>query len=668
MIKVGFGKQGETPSRTRHCNAVMPVKSDTTQLKLLSRLKRFMLEQISPKAITLALFSALSLSQVALAQDVKTTESEDEIIFTANRYATSANEIGSQSIVITGKEIQNRQYHTATEALAHQPGVILSQNGINGPSSLFIRGSDRTLVLIDGVPMYDPIGTGGSFNFMSFGALLDVDRIEILNGPQSALYGSSGMAGVIQIFTNDLNQKGTKVRLMAGSNSTFQTSIKTTGQQGKLRYSLSGLIENSHGIDATEDKSWKQPLDYDKDKYKNRQLSGRLNYLLTEDLDIDFSYNYNNQYYRYDTVDTINKNVDNKGKLFSGRLALNGTFFDDKLTSSLSYSLMNLKREDNGSWSSDSFTGRTQSVALDNSFTLDQNFITSFGLKYMHERGKVSSASLDRTQNTKSIYLEQGLNFSEKFFNTIGIRYDKNSVFGSKTTYRLTSRYNLNDSLAFKGSLGTGFTTPTISQLYHFAWGGNSNLKSETSRGYDFGVEFKPTASSIVSISYFNTRYKDMIAGDPVTYLYENLDRVKTSGFEFIGSLKLNEQLELSGSYTYLDAQQKKSDQKYQKLTYRPRHQVTANLTYQPIHNLTLNASAIYYSERKANSYNPVTWVSSPVTLKSFLVFDVAGSYKINNTFEVDAKIQNLFNEDYNLIEGYRERGRSAYIGVNISL
>ena len=627
-----------------------------------------MLEQISPKAITLALFSALSLSQVAFAQDVKTTESEDEIIFTANRYATSANEIGSQSIVITGKEIQNRQYHTATEALAHQPGVILSQSGINGPSSLFIRGSDRTLVLIDGVPMYDPIGTGGSFNFMSFGALLDVDRIEILNGPQSALYGSSGMAGVIQIFTNDLNQKGTKVRLMAGSNSTFQTSIKTTGQQGKLRYSLSGLIENSHGIDATEDKSWKQPLDYDKDKYKNRQLSGRLNYLLTEDLDIDFSYNYNNQYYRYDTVDTINKNVDNKGKLFSGRLALNGAFFDDKLTSSLSYSLMNLKREDNGSWSSDSFTGRTQSVALDNSFTLDQNFITSFGLKYMHERGKVSSASLDRTQNTKSIYLEQGLNFSEKFFNTIGIRYDKNSVFGSKTTYRLTSRYNLNDSLAFKGSLGTGFTTPTISQLYHFAWGGNSNLKSETSRGYDFGVEFKPTASSIVSISYFNTRYKDMIAGDPVTYLYENLDRVKTSGFEFIGSLKLNEQLELSGSYTYLDAQQKKSDQKYQKLTYRPRHQVTANLTYQPIHNLTLNASAIYYSERKANSYNPVTWVSSPVTLKSFLVFDVAGSYKINNTFEVDAKIQNLFNEDYNLIEGYRERGRSAYVGVNISL
>src|SRR5699024_4835185 len=158
MIKVGFGKQGETPSRTRHCNAVMPVKSDTTQLKLLSRLKRFMLEQISPKAIALALFSALPLSQVAFAQDVKTTESEDEIIFTANRYATTANEIGSQSIVITGKEIQNRQYHTATEALAHQPGVILSQNGINGPSSLFIRGSDRTLVLIDGVPMYDPIG------------------------------------------------------------------------------------------------------------------------------------------------------------------------------------------------------------------------------------------------------------------------------------------------------------------------------------------------------------------------------------------------------------------------------------------------------------------------------------------------------------------------------
>ena len=286
----------------------------------------------------------------------------------------------------------------------------------------------------------------------------------------------------------------------------------------------------------------------------------------------------------------------------------------------------------------------------------------------MHERGKVDSVSLDRTQNTKSLYLEQGLNFSERFFNTVGIHYDKNSVFGSKTTYRLTSRYNINSKFALKGSFGTGFTTPTISQLYYSAWGGNPDLKSETSKGYDLGIEFRPTDDSSLSISYFNTHYKNMIAGDPITYIYENLDKAKTSGFELVGSINLNEQLTLSGSYTYLDAEQKKSGKEYERLIYRPRHQVTANMSYQPIHNLILNASMIYYSERKANSYNPETWKSTPVTLNSFTVFDLSGSYKINNTFEIDMKIQNVFDKDYNFIDGYRERGRSAYVGVNISL
>ena len=94
-------------------------------------------------------------------------------------------------------------------------------------------------------------------------------------------------------------------------------------------------------------------------------------------------------------------------------------------------------------------------------------------------------------------------------------------------------------------------------------------------------------------------------------------------------------------------------------MQHRPRHQVTANATYQPLHNLTLNASAVYYGERKE---------SGNKTLDSFVLFDIAGSYKINNRFEVDAKIQNLFNKQYEFADGYRERGRSAYVGVNISL
>lgn len=613
------------------------------------------------------LFISSFLLTPALADKVMAENHDEEIIFTAKRTPALLNEVGTQSIVITEKEIQTRQYNSAVEVLAHQPGVILSQNGPTGPSSLYLRGSDRTLLLVDGIPMYDPAGTGKGFNYMLLGSLLDVDRVEVLNGPQSSLYGSSAMGGVVQIFTNNLNTPGTKLRLMAGSHDTFQTSASTTGKVGDLRYSLSGLFDSSRGIDATVDYAGKQPKDYDKDGYKNRQLSGRLNYLISEIFDVDASFTYNNQYHRYDANSMyVNKNVDFHNKLFSGRVALNGQFFEDKLLSSLSYSVMNLKREDDGGWSSDHFTGRTQTIALDNALNLYSDYETNFGFSYMHERGKITPKNFDRTQNTKGLYLEQNLNFSEKFFNTVGVRYDKNSAYGGKTTYRLTSRYNFSDSFALKGSYGTGFTTPTVPQLYYKNWGANPNLKAETSKGYDVGVEIRPTVNSIFAFSHFYTNYKEMIGYQNNRYV--NLDRAKIKGFELAGSVELNDQWALSGSYTYLDAKEKKADGEYTKMSRRPKHQITANVTYQPIQNLTLNTSVVYYSKRDDLVYNEITEQNDKVKLDSFALFDIAGSYKINNTFEVDAKIQNLFNKDYEFARGYREKGRTAYLGVNISL
>ena len=140
---------------------------------------------------------------------------------------------------------------------------------------------------------------------------------------------------------------------------------------------------------------------------------------------------------------------------------------------------------------------------------------------------------------------------------------------------------------------------------------------------------------------------------------YRNFERAKIKGLEIVAAMTVNEQLALSGSYTYLDAKEKKQLGGYQKMQHRPRHQVTANATYQPLDNLTLNTSAVYYGERKG---------AANKTLDSFVLFDIAGSYKINRTFEVDAKIQNIFNKQYEFADGYRERGRSAYVGVNISL
>ncbi|GGZ79795.1 TonB-dependent receptor [Ignatzschineria indica] len=643
-------------------------------------------------APALLLISSFLLTP-ALADKVMAENHDEEIIFTAKRTPALLNEVGTQSIVITEKEIQTRQYNSAVDALAHQPGVILSQNGPTGPSSLYLRGSSNTLLLINGVPVSDPMGTNHNFNYALLGQLLDVNRIEVLKGPQSALYGSSAMGGVVQIFTNDLNNPGTRFRIMAGSHETIQVGATTTGSVGDLRYSLSGLFYNTRGIDVTTDTPNKPQNDYDKDRNKNRQLSGRFNYILNDNLDVDLDFTYNNRYDEFDNLYNVTPYNDyNKSKIFTGRVGLNGSFFEDQWSSTFSYGVVNLDRDSysgedvnrydpNPNWkptdpdwmktipvkigekiSHSRFRGKTQTLNFDNELTFYQDFSTRFGVAYHHDKGSDNSR-LDHSQNTKSIYVEQSLDFADKFFNTVGIRYDKNSIFGSKTTYRLTSRYNVNEMLAVKGSFGTGFTTPTIYQLYVPIYG-DRDLKPETSRGYDLGVELRPSSNSLVSLNYFYTDYKNMIVGNSKNnYKYENLNRAKIKGVEIAGSIALTNQLAISASYTYLNAKQRSEGGEYEQMIRRPKHQITANVTYQPIQNLTLNASAIYYSQREDAVFGKPN-----VKLDAFTLFDIAGSYKINNTFEVDAKIQNLFNKDYEFARGYREKGRTAYLGVNISL
>lgn len=634
------------------------------------------------------LFISSFLLTPALADKVMTENHDEEIIFTAKRTPALLNEVGTQSIVITEKEIQTRQYNSAVEAISHQPGVILSQNGPTGPSSFYLRGSSNTLLLINGVPVSDPMRTNHNFNYALLGQLLDVNRIEVLKGPQSALYGSSAMGGVVQIFTNDLNNPSTRFRIMAGSHETIQVGATTTGAVGDLRYSLSGLFYNTRGIDVTTDTPNKPQNDYDKDRNKNRQLSGRFNYILNDNLDVDLDFTYNNRYNEFDNLSNVTPYNDyNKSKIFTGRVGLNGSFFEDQMASTLAYSLMSLKRDsysgsntdfDTGMivpdyQTKDHFKGKTQTVNFDNELTFYKDFSTRFGVAYHKEEGS-GNDRIKNSQNMKSIYVEQSLDFADQFFNTVGIRYDKNSIFGSKTTYRLTSRYNINEMLAVKGSFGTGFTTPTLYQIY-INGDMNNGLKAETSRGYDLGVEFKPTSLSMIGLNYFHTTYKNMIDfySYPNAYQapwgeYRNLDRAKIKGVELVGLVELNDQWALSGSYTYLDAKEKKADGEYTKMRRRPKHQITANVTYRPIQNLTLNTSVVYYSKRDDLVYNEITGKSDKVKLDSFALFDIAGSYKINKTFEVDAKIQNLFNKDYEFARGYREKGRTAYLGVNISL
>ncbi len=602
---------------------------------------------------------------------------EEPLIVTANRIAAPEQKIGATIHTLSEKEIERMGVRTVEEALRSLPGMTLSRTGINGPSSLFIRGAktEHTLVLVDGVPIGDPMGTGRAVDYTLLGNLTNIERIEVLKGPQSTLYGSSGMGGVVQLFTKRGGDPKTSLGLEAGTESTYRATLSSSGMKDRLSYSFAGSIENSHGIDATVDQVDKSEKDRDRDHYRNRILSANINYELSEMVDVDLIVRYNRRYHQYDNQWNKTHYDDYvRSEHWVGYFALNGHFFDERWDSTISYGVSHIDRKDysgmsdwlsgNDEQSFYRFKGETQNVTWHNQLTLNPNFTTLFGATYQHEKGE-GNEDISKSQNRKSLYLDQHFDYNDRIFNTLGVRYDDNSTFGGRTTFRVTSRINLTEQFALKGSYGTGFNAPNIYQLYDRS-AGNRGLKAERSRGFDIGILFKPTAQSQLELTYFNQRYKEMIDYYSFSSMtpdgrfgeYRNLEQAKMRGIELSGLVTLSDQLEFGASYTYLDAKER-SEGAYKRMLRRPKHQATLALNYQPTERWNLHLQGNIYSSRKD---------FGDEDLSGFGTADITLRHQATDRLEVTARVENLFDKKYHYAKGYREPGIRAFIGINIDL
>ncbi len=622
---------------------------------------------LSPIAIALApLFFGSSLS----AQTLDYEHHDEVIIFTANKMPTLAQKSGARTDLVDETMIEERQWRTVEEALSHLPAVTLNRNGLNGPASLFIRGAgtQNTLVLLDGVPLGDPMGTGRTVDYTLLGNLAHIERVEVLKGAQSTLYGSSGMGGVVQLFTKMGKKPNTTLDLEAGTESTYRATIATSGMNDRLTYAFAGALENSHGIDATLPSENRPVNDADRDGYRNRSFYGKINYLLTEQFDLDLMLHHTNRYYQYDN-EWNNTAYDNYGRnrQTTARVALNGHFLEGRWDSSLSYGINQLTRNNYSGgidWMSGEeeqyhypFKGRTELFTWHNILNPNSQFATIFGASYQKERGE--GEAFDHKTDTKSLYIDQHLQLGDNLLATIGARHDKHSTFGSRTTTRTTIRYNINEQIALKGSYGTGFNAPNAYQLYD-AFAGNERLKAEKSRGFDFGVVAKVSPTITFEVTYFEQKYRDMIdyfdlgnwQGE-----YRNLDEAKMRGVELSGNFALTQQLDIGLGYSYLDAKEKKSGGSAERMIRRPRHQVSANINYRPNERLTLNGELLHYSARLE---------SMDRELKAFTLLNLGVSYRVNEQLSLRAKVENVGNERYHYAAGYREPERRAFLGMKI--
>ena len=433
----------------------------------------------------------------------KNTDKTQEVVVSATKLETPTREVGSSVTVITGEQIEEMQKTSVLDVLKSVPALdVLRNGGPGGATSVFIRGakSEHTLIIIDGVEMNDPVTPGRTYNFANL-STDNIDRIEILRGPQSTLYGSDAIGGVINIITKRGKGKPNGfVSLEGGSFNTYRGAAGGNGGNAWMNYAMGFSHSDTEGISAASEKDGNT----EKDGYRNTSLYGTLGFIPTENFDLDFSLRYMDTETGMDNSagaggDDPNNVLTSKQLAFrtQGRLYLFDDIWEQKLGFSLTDHDSSSRNDPDADHPDDSALDSYQAQMLkfdwQNNFYIHDTNTLTFGIDTEEENGEsfynsesawgpYSSTFAEQTARTTGYYLQDQIKLWNSWFTTVGVRWDSHSMFGTETTYRIASAYLIqNTGTKFKGSFGTGFKAPTLFQLYSDY--GDETLSPEESTG-----------------------------------------------------------------------------------------------------------------------------------------------------------------------------------------
>jgi vitamin B12 transporter len=605
----------------------------------------------------------------------------EKVVVTATRIETPIEEIASSVTVISSQEIERKQKATVLEVLRGTPGLDVVQSGGPGRgTSVFLRGanSEHTLVMIDGVEVNDPISPGRSFDFAHL-TVDNIERIEVIRGPQSTLYGSDAIGGVIHIITKKGEGKP-KFFLSAegGSFTTFREATGISGGNKWVNYSFALSRFDTEGISAAS----KKDGNYEKDGYKNTSLSTRLGFTPLENLNIDFILRYIDAKAETDNFggvggDDPNNVQESKQFLFKTQVGLSllNHFWNQKLGFVINTHNRDSKNKKDAQhpfdFSKGHYDGQLLKFDWQHTLNLHKTNALTFGFEFEEEEGESKwedqwgvSIFPKKTANIKGYYIQDQIKLWDRFFTTIGVRIDDHSRFGTETTYRIAPAYLIKETdTKIKGTFGTGFKAPSLYQLFAPAtlWGpiGNKDLKPEKSKGWDFGIEQDLLKHKVsFGATYFRNDFKDLIDFD-FSKGYVNIAKAKTEGIELFASVKPIDNLTARINYTYTDTEDKKTGKP---LLRRPRNKMGLDLNYHFLDKGNLNLGAIYVGKRD-------DWKPYPVRgrIGGYTLVNLAASYDITKNFQIFGRVDNLFDKDYEEVSGYGTPGLSFFGGIKLS-
>lgn len=622
-------------------------------------------------------------------EKVSASSIQHEIVVTATRLETPAREIASSVTVLTREKLEQSKKATVIEALQEVLGVSIIQNGPPGAAaSVFIRGanSEHTLILMDGVELNDPISPSRSFDLAHL-TLDNVERIEILRGPQSTLYGSDALGGVVNIITKK-GQGKPKFSLssVAGSYGTIITSAGINGSTKRMQYSLGTSYFRSDGFSAA---SANYEGNEEKDGYRNLTIWGRLGFRLSDNLDVDLILRTLNTQIDIDNAGGAQgddpNNVQDYNALFI-KAEIRNLMLNNRWELKLGLSLVDYDRQhenptdeahlldsDNGFFKSKLFK-----IDWQNNFFLHETNTFTLGIDYQREQGEseynsdgiwgpFSSIFPSRRAHVTGFYLQDQIRLANQFFATVGLRLDDHSQFGSALTYRFAPAFFIEATQTkFRATYGTAFKSPSLYQLY--APGtllgpiGNAELNPEKSIGWDIGVEQQLLGEKVLlAVTYFYNDYKDLINFDFLQG-YMNIGKAESKGTEILIQARPFDDMSFNATYTRTEAKDKDTDTD---LLRRPKQKFSASLNYNFQKKANINLTFIRIGEQDDMDFS--TWPSTRLTLPSYSLLNAAVSFNFASNFQIFFRMDNIFNEEYEMVKGYGTPGFSVYGGVNLT-
>ena len=637
-------------------------------------------------------FSQLNFPQEKIVEktEVQGLYKLSEVVVSATRTQTSTLELANSVTVIDSAEIANRNSSNVFDLLKNEYGVSYTRQGGPGTlSNINIRGgnSSYTLVLVDGIEVNlnnDPS------NFYDFASLStdNVQSIEILRGPQSTLYGSNSLAGVINVITKKgIGKPSFSLLSEAGSYKTFKNTLGMNGNVSDFNYSVTLGRAESEGFSAASEKYGNT----EKDGYKKNNISARLGYDFTETAQLNLLMSYNNSKSDYDQ--TAGKFGDDPTYIFNqeefsfrgeGKFDLLDGKWNQKIGASI---FRNVRKynfdysEFNAAASNSSYDGRKIKIDWQNNFNLLENHLLTFGIENISEAAvseyfyfsqffNYESLFPQKKSNTFGTYLQDQLKIGQSFFSTLGVRFDNHDKFGSVFTYRFAPAYIIWETgTKLKATFGSGFKTPSLFNLYDPAYG-NLDLNPEESIGFDAGVEqFLANDLLSIGVTYFQNNYKDLIGFDQ-SFKAINVNKAKTNGVETYLTAQMFDKLKIKLNYTYTNAKDESDglDNDERKLIRRPEHKVGSYLSYNFSPKANANVEVIYIGEQDDLVFDNLTFTSSRIQLDPYILLNFSAHYQLLEFLRFNLRLENILDSDYEEVYGYATPGFSIYGGIKLSL